>query len=417
MTKALQDLTVLEISDDKGMYAGKLLADMGATVILIEPPTGHAARRTGPFAGNIPDINTSLLFWYNSTNKKSITVDIETDTGATIVRELAKSADILLESMPPDYLDSLGLGYSQLSQINPQIIVTSITPFGQTGPYRNYEASNLVLMAMSGIMNSCGYDDLPGSPPICCDGLQGYATGCNLAVISTLTALHHRDTSSMQGQWVDCSIYEALSGTTEAAMPNWYFGKQTPFRQTGRHHGTVATPSTQYESSDGKLINGFDIPPRTVARWDALIAWMDETGMAGELNDDSYRQMIRNRSREKDKVNTIVKLVRTFIHSMPAEEAYHRAQQIRLAWAIIRSPEETLEDPHFTDDRGFFPSIYHPETDKSYVYPGAPYTFHKTPWSVDRRAPLLGEDTLEILHTLLDFNKEDLVLLRESGVI
>ena len=416
MNRPLQDLTVLEISDDKGMYAGKLLADMGATVILIEPTTGHVARHVGPFAGSIPDINSSLLFWYNSTNKKSITVNIETETGAKIVRDLAKSADILLESTAPGYLDSLALGYPQLSEINPRLIMTSVTPFGQTGPYRNYEVSNLVLMAMSGIMHSCGYDDLPGSPPICCDGLQGYATGCNLAVIATLTALYHRDISG-QGQWVDCSIYEALSGTTEAAMPNWYFGKQTPFRQTGRHHGVVSTPSTQYESADGKLINGFDIPPRTVARWDALVSWMDETEMAGELKDDSYRQMIRERSRDGGKVDTIVQRVREFIGSMPAEEAYHRAQKIRLAWAIIRSPEETLQDPHFSDDRGFFPKVYHPETDTSYVYPGAPYTFHKTPWKVQRRAPLLGEDTLEVLETTLNLNPGDLVLLRESGVI
>ena len=416
MTKALEDLTVLEITDDKGMYAGKLLADMGATVILIEPPTGHAARHVGPFASNIPDLNSSLLFWYNNTNKKSTTIDIQTDTGASIVRDLVKSVDIVIESTPPGYLESLGLGYSQLSEINPKLIMTSITPFGQTGPYRNYEASNLVLMAMSGIMNSCGYDDLPGSPPISCDGLQGYATGCNLAVIATLTALYHRDINQ-EGQWIDCSIYEALSGTTEAAMPNWYFNKQTPFRQTGRHHGVVATPSTQYESGDGKLINGFDIPPRTVARWDALISWMDETGMAKELKDDSFRQMIRERSRDKDKIDIIVLRVREFIKSMPAEEAYHRAQQIRLAWAIIRSPEETLQDPHFAEDRQFFGEVHHPETQQSYKYPGAPYKFHKTPWSIDRRAPLLGEDTLQVLHDLLSFTPEDLVLLRESRVI
>ena len=263
-------------------------------------------------------------------------------------------------------------------------------------------------MAMSGIMNSCGYDDVLGSPPISCDGLQGYATGCNLAVIATLTALYYRDVSS-KGQWIDCSIYEALSGTTEAAMPNWYFGKQTPFRQTGRHHGVVPTPSTQYESGDGKLINGFDIPPRTVGRWDALVAWMDETGMAKELKDDSYRQMIRERSRDRDKVNTIVLRVGEFIKSMPAEEAYHRAQQIRLAWAIIRSPEETLEDPHFSEDRQFFTEVHHPETNESYKYPGAPYLFHNTPWSIDRRAPLLGEDTVPILQGFLSFDAADLV--------
>ena len=173
MTKALEDLTVLEITDDKGMYAGKLLADMGATVILIEPPTGHVARHVGPFASNSPDLNSSLLFWYNNTNKKSVTIDIESDTGAGIIRDLVRSVDIVIESTAPGYLESLGLGYQQLSDINPTLIMTSITPFGQTGPYRNYESSNLVLMAMSGIMNSCGYDDVLGSPPISCDGLQG----------------------------------------------------------------------------------------------------------------------------------------------------------------------------------------------------------------------------------------------------
>ena len=134
---ALEDLVVLDLTDEKGMYMGKMLADMGAKVTIVEPPEGHPARHIGPFYQDKPDPNNSLLFWYHSTNKESITLDITTPKGAQLMKEMVKKVDVVLESFQPGYLDTLGLGYETLSQINPRLIMTSVTPFGQTGPYRD----------------------------------------------------------------------------------------------------------------------------------------------------------------------------------------------------------------------------------------------------------------------------------------
>ena len=167
----------------------------------------------------------------------------------------------------------------------------------------------------------------------------------------------------------------------------------------------------------GKLLNGFDIPPRTMERWNALIAWMKETDMAGNLEDDSYRELIRNRVRTGPQVEEIVSQISKFIASLPAEEVYHRAQQIRLAWAIIRSPEENLDDPHFREDRKFFVDIYHPNIGKTFIYPGAPYSFTETPWTIRNCAPEHGENTNVILIEELGLYEGKINKLRENGVI
>jgi crotonobetainyl-CoA:carnitine CoA-transferase CaiB-like acyl-CoA transferase len=413
---ALDDLVVLDLTDEKGMYLGKLLADMGARVTIVEPPAGHPARHIGPFYQDRPDPNNSLLFWYNSTNKESITLDITTSKGAQLLREMVKKSDVLLESFQPGYLDSLGLGYETLSKINPRLIMTSVTGFGQTGPYRDMKTSDLVAMAMGGPMASSGYDHIPDAPPICCDGWIGYATACNFGAMGTLTALFYRDLTG-QGQWVDVSIHESLSCTTEGAMPNWFYDRQVPMRQTGRHHGLVPSPSTQFESSDGKLVNGFDIPPRSLDRWNRMVAWMDEKGMAEELKDESYRELISKGARSGPEMDFMRERITDFIASQTADEAYHGGQKIRLAWAVIRSPEENVEDPHFRDDRGFFPLVEHPELHSSFAYPGAPAIFSRTPWRIRRRAPLLGEDNEKVFLGELGLSHEELVMLRESRVV
>jgi len=231
-----------------------------------------------------------------------------------------------------------------------------------------------------------------------------------------MTAVLHRDWTG-QGQWVDVSIHESLSCTTEAAMPNWFYDRKVPMRQTGRHHGLAPTPSSQFITADGKLINGFDIPPRSLDRWNRLVEWMDEKEMAEGLKDDKYRDLISQGVRQGPEMDFLRDKITEFIASQPAEEIYHGAQKIRLAWAVIRSPEENLEDEHFTDDRDFFAHVEHSEHGKSFTYPGHPAIFSKTPWSIRRRAPLLGEDNDNIFKNMLGLTSEDIVILRESKVV
>ncbi|MCL0044201.1 CoA transferase [Dehalococcoidia bacterium] len=412
---ALGDLLVLDLTDEKGLYAGKLLADMGGLVIKIEPPGADLARHIGPFYQDTNDPKNSLFYWYHNTSKKSITLDIHTTRGQELLKRLARHADVLLESSPYGYLAALGLDYQTLSQVNPALIFTSLTGFGQTGPYRDYVTSDLVAMAMGGPMASCGYDDIPGTPPIRCDGWAGYLTGCHYAAVSTMAAIFCRDITG-HGQHLDVSLHEALSCTTEAAMPWYIYQKQVPFRQTGRHHSVDHTPPAIYWSSDGKLIHVFGTPPQTIDRWVGLLAWMEEYDIGQELHDVEYKALVNTRSRSGELIENLFLRVRELIARMPGDAVYRRAQSIGLPWGIVRSPDETLGDPHLWD-RGFFVEVEHPELDDKFVYPGAPYIFSGTPWKITRRAPFPGEDNEEIYINGLGLSSEELELLKEDGVV
>lgn len=412
---ALEDLLVLDLTDEKGMYIGKLMADMGAQVVKVEPPGGDPGRDIGPFHGDQPDPAGSLFYWYHNTSKQSVTLDIHSPEGQELFKRLAGQADVVLETYAPGFMASLGLDYTSLSESMPRLIMTSLTGFGQTGPYRDYKTSDLVAMAMGGPMASCGYDDLPGAPPIRCDGWPGYMTGCHYAVVATMAAILSRDFTG-QGQHVDVSLHEALACTTEAAMPWYIYRKQVVKRQTGRHHSIQSTPPAIYSASDGGLVHVFGTPPQTMNRWVGLVEWMDEQGIGPELHGEEYRELVNTRGRSSELVFNLFRRVGELIASMPAAAVYSRAQTIGLPWGLVRSPEDTLDDPHLWD-RGFFVEVEHPEMDRSYVYPGAPYIFSETPWRIARRAPLPGEDNEEVYLGRLGLSSQELERLRLDGVV
>jgi benzylsuccinate CoA-transferase BbsE subunit len=184
MSGALAGLRVVEFCDELGQLAGKLLADMGADVVKIEPPDGSRARTVGPFVDNEPGPNRSLNFWYYNTNKRSVVVDLGSDEGAERWRQLVAKADIVIDDRPPRWLEDRALGYSVLGSRKPELLWCSITPFGQTGPWANYQSTDMVALALGGPMMMNGYDheDAPGAPPIRGHGDQGYNTACHYAV-------------------------------------------------------------------------------------------------------------------------------------------------------------------------------------------------------------------------------------------
>src|SRR5579871_2464119 len=230
----LSGLRVLELADEKGQFCGKLLGDLGADVVKIEPPGGEPCRNVGPFLDDIPDPDRSLSFWYHNTSKRAITLDLQTPDGAALFRRLAESADIILETFRPGFLASLGLDHASLASTNPGLILCSLTPFGQTGPWRDYLSSDLLHMAAGGEMASCGYDesDVPNAPPIAPGGGNAWYMGCHYAYISIMAALVYR-TVSDQGQFIDVSIHEACALTTEAAIANYVYRGEVLLRQTG----------------------------------------------------------------------------------------------------------------------------------------------------------------------------------------
>ena len=410
----LTGLRVLELADEKGQFCGKLLGDLGADVIKIEPLGGEQCRRVGPFLDDIPHPERSLSFWYYNTSKRGITLDIQTADGRLLFRRLTASADVILDTFPPGFLPSLGFDYESLREQNPGLILCALTPFGQTGPWRDFLSSDLLHMAAGGEMASCGYDevDVPNAPPIAPGGGNAWHMGCHFAYISIMAALVYRTVSGL-GQYIDVSIHEACALTTEAAIANYVYRGEVLRRQTGRHHAAGVTPRTQFRAKDGSyvtaLISG-GLNPRNVRN---LAELMDSYGMAGDLKDPRYQDpavIAANAS------HIIDDLLAGFIASLPAEEVYHAGQKRGFTWGAVRVPETLLEDEHLRD-RGFWKQVEHDELGRSFIYPGEAAIYNGSPWGLSRRAPLIGEHNVEVFCGELGLSRGELVVLGENGVI
>jgi crotonobetainyl-CoA:carnitine CoA-transferase CaiB-like acyl-CoA transferase len=410
----LTGLRVLELADQTGQFCGKLLGDLGADVVKIEPLGGEPCRHVGPFLDDIPDPERSLSFWYYNTSKRGITLDVETADGRALFARLAGSADVLFETRPPGYLAALGLNYESLQDRNPGLVMCSLTPFGQTGPWRNYRSSDLLHMAAGGEMASCGYDeaDAPGAPPIAPGGGNAWLMGCHFAYIAIMAALVYR-TVAGHGQYIDASIHEACALTTEAAIANYIYRGEVLRRQTGRHHAVGRTPRTQFRANDGNYVTALvagRLNPRYVRE---LADLLDSYGMAGDLKDPKYQDpavIADNTS------HIIDELVADFIASLPAEEVYHAAQQRGFTWGAVRAPEDLLTDPHL-HDRGFWKAVEHPELGRGFVYPGEAAIYNGSPWRISRRALLIGEHNAEIFCGELALSRGELLVLAENRVI
>jgi crotonobetainyl-CoA:carnitine CoA-transferase CaiB-like acyl-CoA transferase len=410
----LAGLRILELADEKGQFCGKLLGDLGADVIKIEPPGGEATRRVGPFLDDIPHPERSLSFWYYNTSKRGITLNLEPADGRQLFRRLVATADVILETFPPGYLASLGLGYEGLREQHPGLIMCALTPFGQTGPWRDYMTSDLLHMAAGGQMASCGYDaaDAPNAPPIAPGGGNAWHMGCHFAYIAIMAALVSR-TVTGRGQYIDASIHEACALTTEAAIPTYIYRHEVVRRQTGRHHAVGATPRTQFRSNDGKYVTALvagRLNPRYIKE---LAELLDHYGMAGDLKDPKYQDP---KVIEANRDHIIDELVANFIANLPAEEAYHAAQERGFTWGAVRAPEELLDDAHL-HDRGFWKPVEHPELGRSFVYPGEAALYNGSPWRISRRAPLIGEHNQDIFCGELGLAPQELAVLAESRVI
>jgi len=409
----LVGLRVLELADEKGHFCGKLLGDLGADVVKIEPPGGEACRHVGPFLDDIPNPERSLSFWYYNTSKRGITLGLETADGHALFRRLAADADVILETFRPGFLASIGLDYESLRINNEGLVMCALTPFGQTGPWRDFLSSDLLHMAAGGEMASCGYDeaDVPNAPPIAPGGGNAWHMGCHFAYISIMAALVHRTFSGV-GQFIDVSIHEACALTTEAAVANYIYRGEVLLRQTGRHHAIGVTPRTQFLAKDGSyvcaLISG-GLNPRNVKN---LADLMDSYGMAGDLKDPRFQEppeITANASHIYD-------LLAGFIASLPAEEVYHAGQKRGFTWGAVRQPEALLDDPHL-HDRGFWKEVNHPELGRSFVYPGEAAIYSDSPWRISRRAPLIGEHNRQIFCEELGLSPGELTVLAESHII
>jgi crotonobetainyl-CoA:carnitine CoA-transferase CaiB-like acyl-CoA transferase len=409
----LEGLRVLELGD-LGEVAGKLLADAGADVIRVEPPGGARSRHQGPWVQDRPDVNASLRFASRNTSKRGITLDLERDAGAALWGDLVATADLVIDSAGPGALAALGCGFEAFEALD-GLVWCSITPFGLTGPWRDWHASDLVSLALGGPMMSTGYSD-HDLPPIRADGEHSLAIAGEYATSAILAALWQRRRDGL-GQQIDVSIYEAVSATTEGSFANWEYLRAIVGRQTGRHAAAQPTAPWQYQCSDGGwiMLMGGGVP-RDRRGMERMVEWLAEHGAAEDLDDEHYRDVIYSDPRANAEARGhIAEVVGRFVQTRPSEEVYRRAQAMHLPWGLVRRPEENLDDPHW-EDRGFWWRGELPGFGEV-RYPGAPYRFTRSPVRLRRRPPLLGEHNHEVLTGELGRSREDVVALARDGVI
>jgi crotonobetainyl-CoA:carnitine CoA-transferase CaiB-like acyl-CoA transferase len=408
----LSGLRVLELADEKGQWCGKLMADLGAEVIKIEPPGGEASRRVGPFLDDVPHRDRSLSFWHYNTSKRGVTLNLETEDGRDLFKKLASSADVILETFDAGYLASLGLGYETLSGPNPRLIMCSLTRFGQTGPWQDYLTSDLLHLAAGGQMGCSGYDpiDDPEQIPIAPGGGNAWHTGSHYAYMSITAALMHR-TNSGRGQYIDASVHDACALTTEMHVNTYIYQGDVVLRQTGRHASVVPTELSQLCCKDGKYVNAA-ASRVTLRQFPTLVEWMDSHGLAGDLTEERYKDSAVFEA-SVDHINDVVA---NFAANLTRDEIAHGGQERGFNWGAVRTPDELIDEGHL-NDRGFWVDVPHPELGKTFKYPGPAGIYNGSPWRISSRAPLIGEHNEEIFCGELALQKTELAYLAEAGVI
>lgn len=389
---------VLDLTDEKGFLCGKILADLGADVIKIEKPGGDQSRNTGPFYRDTPDPEKSLYWFAYNANKRGITLDIESSSGQEIFKRLVKQADVVIESFAPGYMNGLGLGYSTLSAINPRLIMTSITNFGQQGPYSSYKASDVVLMAMSGFMYLCGDAD---RPPVRISFPQAYLFGGAEAAVGTLAALYQAQISG-QGQHVDISTREAITWERMQAPIFWEINKQT-LRRSGQYRaGMTTTGGSQlviWPCKDGYItfnLYGGTTGMRTNR---ALTEWMNNEGIALDLLKGKDWASFDMLQVTEEELQEISEAMGKFFLTHTKSEFYEAMQQRRIMIAPVSGIDDLVNDPQLVA-RGFWVDLKHPELGTTITYPGAFAKLSETPYKLSRRAPLIGEHNDEVYRML-----------------
>jgi CoA:oxalate CoA-transferase len=383
-----------------GPYCTKLLADLGADVIKIEQPgVGDEARSRGPFLNDIPHSERSGLFFYLNTNKLGITLNLGFAKGRDIFKEIIKKADVLVEDRDPGTLDSIGLGYVVLNGLNPRLVMTSITAFGQSGPYMNYKAYPL------NSFHSCGegyvtpaQNPFPERPPLKQGKYLGeYEVGIH-AALATLGALFYQRVTGL-GQSIDISKQEALIAMSTAELsfyPNL---------------GVIPTRGTRGYTVGGIMPckDGFvEICLYSEQDWEGLVKLMGEPEWTKE---EEYKDT----SSRADHSSEVQQLLTDWLMQHTMEEIYQQGQKLRVPIGAYYTPKDLLNSTHLKS-RGFFAEIEHSELGRI-TCPTAPYRFSKTPWHAERPAPLLGEHNETVYHKRLGYSKEDLAMMKGLGII
>jgi len=395
----LAGIRVIELAQGvAGPYCGKLLADAGAEVIKVEPPeAGDCSRNLGPFPDDIPDREKSGLYLHLNTNKKSVSLDVGTASGHTILNRLLAKADILIESFPPGHMAGLGLGYDDLKEELPDLIYCSITPFGQTGPYRDYQANSIALMALCGLMYVSGD---PDREPLATGGYPADYFAALNAWVAVLAALAFREREG-GGQYIDVSMLESLGCADEYNTGMYSFMGAIRRRYYSRH--LFSYPMDIYACRDGQVVV-IPGPPGFPTSMALLVEQPElETHM---LFTNFWMRAIQWREFDA--------LIQPWLDAHDAADILTRAQELRLPFGPVLGPKTLLANAHLAE-RGFFQEIEHPAAGKL-VHCGLPFLMSETPLETGP-APTLGQHNEEVLSEAMGYQREDLIILRERGII
>ncbi len=399
----LEDVRVLDVTHHiAGPYCTKLLADYGAEVIKVERPScGDAARRVGPFLHDSPHLERSGLFLHLNTNKKSVTLDLGTATGARLFKELATQADIVVENFRPGVMWRFGLSYEELSKVNPDLIMVSISNFGQSGPYRDFKATELVAYAMGSTMDSTG---VPDREPLKLGLTVVQFQAGNMAAAATMGAFYG-NRSCGAGQHVDVSIMECQLASVDRSGPSLvsvaYSGNPTFVRTFARRFSIM--PFGVYPCADGYV----HFTAAQKAWWPKFCKLI---GMP-ELTDDPLYSTDETFN-DLSKAPEIDAMFLPWVLQHTKQEVTTLAAD--LAGTPVNTTQDLFRDPHFKA-RGFFVPVEHPVAGNA-LYPGAPFRMTSTPWKAGR-APTLGEHNQEIYAGRLGLSEQDLTRLRQTGIV
>ncbi len=413
---ALAPYRVLDLTGEIGQYCGRAFAEMGATVIKVEPPQGDPVRRIGPFFHNEPRLDHGLPWFVLNASKKGITCNLEHPEGRSLFRRLVATADVVLESYPPGYLQNLDLHYAAFRRQHPRLVWVSITGFGQDGPYKDYKWSDLIGLALGGLLYLFGDKD---RPPTRARVSQAYYHASLAAALGGMLALRHARTTG-QGQQVDVSMQEAVTFTLAGpgGVSGYWSLQQMNITRSGPR---VNLGDVQYRiifpCQDGFVATGGLFGPHTPR----LIELMKQDQAAEFLEDPKWLTatraaplpgMWRCTQEENDAAEEV--LARWLLR-YTRDEIIQMAQENDLLFLPVLTVAENLESEQLKA-RHYFQQVDHPELGTSITYPGPPVVLSATPWRIKGRAPLLGEHNVEV-YGEIGLSQGDLEALAAIGVV
>ena len=415
----LSGYRVLDLADEKGLLCGKVLGDLGADVIKIERPGGDPARNISPFYKDIPGPENSLFWFFTNTSKRSITLNIETADGRHIFKRLVKTAHFVIESYGPGYMASLGLGYPELEKINSAIIMTSITPYGQTDPYAHYKNTDTTLVAMGGMMRVLGDSD---RPPVRISQPQAFFQGGIHGVLGSVMA-HYWRQSTGEGQHVDVSCQEAVVLSLPAYVESWDVLKYDAgrggiywVRARAAPPGAVLSQEV-FACKDGFVLAYIQGGAQAglVASSRALTEWANSLGYALELKDYDWTKLDLATISQSE-LSRVHGILQEFLLTRTKAELMEKGVEKAIIVAPITDAKDVMESPQFKA-REFFIQVAHPELGATITYPGFPIKTAGLPDKPQRRAPLIGEHNEEIYVGEIGFSREELARLKAHRVI